>query len=91
MIEQHAIERKNRLQHLNMVITDGQLEKVARQYRKGKHYVRVASIGKWVMLPDGSHGEYITVIVKDGIVKTLMVSEKMQRWNDGTFHVMMIK
>jgi hypothetical protein len=84
----HALDRINgRLKETGFSCSAGHLKKLAGKRTRGKHYIRIAQLTKWVMTSDGSAGEVVTAIVQDGRVKTVMLSEIMQRWNDGTFSV----
>ena len=87
-MNEHTIERmNNRIKSVGITIDTKHLRTLCKRMRRGKHYVRIASLGRWIMTSDGSHGEHVTAVIFNGQVKTLMISEHMQRWNDGTFKV----
>jgi hypothetical protein len=87
-MHQHAIERmNNRINSVGITIDQKHLSMLCKKFPRGKHYIRVASLGKWIITSDGSSGEHVTAILYNGQVKTLMLSEHMQRWHDGSFKV----
>lgn len=86
MIKEHAVERiETRLKSIDFKVDQNHLNMLCKKFPKGKHYIRIALLGKWVMTSDGSYGDCVTAIIRSGIVQTVMLSEKSQRWHDGTF------
>ena len=87
MITDHAIERMNsRIKQTGKTVDRVHVSKMCEKYPKGKHYTRIMLLGSWIMTSDGSHGDCVTMVTINGIVKTIMISERDQRWADGAFH-----
>lgn len=91
MITNHAIERiTNRLQGIITSADINHAMKVATMVNPRKHYIRIKQLPKTVYLDDSS-GDCITAIVIDNRLVTMMLSHNNQRWQDGTFKVLLAR
>lgn len=89
MITQHAATRITR--RLQGIITRQDVKHVssiADKLNSRKHYIRIKQLDA-VHNIRGSKGDCVTVIIEDNNVVTAMLSFNSQRWNDGTFKVML--
>lgn len=91
MITEHATDRLNgRLSDIDAKLDRKHLNMLCKRFKRGKHYIRVLDLNGWKM-SGSSYGEHVTIVIQNGNVKTCMLSDRMQRWNDGTFHVFLQK
>lgn len=92
MITLHAETQYNTriLPTIGRQLSFNRLDDLTAKYRKGKHYIRIANLGKMYYAHDGSNGDTLVAIVLDGSVVTIMLSKQHQRWADGTFQVRLI-
>ena len=89
MITQHAATRITH--RLNGLISKNDIKhmsKIADGLNARKHYIRIKQLGKVMHFP-GSTGDCVTVIIENNNVVTAMLSRNSQRWNDGTFKVLL--
>lgn len=89
MITQHVENRiKNRLQGLVDNNDFIHVQSVAQSLNPRKHYIRIKQFNTPVFLDD-SKGDCITFIIENNRIITAMLSFNKQRWNDGTFKVLL--
>lgn len=84
-MDEHAQERMtNRISKVGFEVDVQHLRKLAKRYSHGKTYARIGYLDKWTYESEtDSYGNCIVAIIYFGQVKTIMLSDKLQRWNDG--------
>lgn len=91
MITTHARTRiETRLDGIITTQDIHHIDRISQELETGKFYIRIKEM-RQIMSINGSHGNCITAIIQDGNVKTVMLSERHQRWNDGTFQIIMTR
>ena len=89
MITQHAATRiTHRLAGIVTRSDIRHIDKVSSKLNSRKWYIRVRRLDK-VHQVIGSTGDCLTFIVEGNNVVTAMLSDNSQRWNDGTFKVLL--
>ena len=89
MITTHSNNRiQNRLKDLISNDDIRHIENVAMKINARKHYIRIRQFSS-VLHRGNSHVDCITAIIEGNSIVTVMLSHNTQRWNDGTFKVLL--
>lgn len=88
MITSHAHKRiRNRLSGIVTSKDIQIMDNASKKWRNGKHYIAIRKLTGYVGI-DGSYGDVLMAIVKDGCVITAMLrgSDQLMSWTDGQYH-----